>query len=537
MPRILIWLIFTAALALAHPMGNFSVNHYARIAVGSERVTLTYILDFAELPTLELMQQWDLTDANAQQLEAKARLEAPRWLSNLALTSGEARLNPRVRTVESQVTEGAAGMPILRIGVEAEITQLQPGILRYKDNNFADRAGWKEVVIRADHGATIAEASNGSYELSRQLTVYPLDPGIVPPQNLEAFVRWTAISAPARPAEPPRPTPQTSVPPTLSRVAPPAGDSFSAAQSSGAGSVQAGDFLSRLLKRTDLSGSLLLLGFAVAFGLGAMHALSPGHGKTIVAAYLVGSRGTTKHAFLLGSMVTLTHTISVFALGLGVLFFQQYVVPEKVIPVLGAISGASIVIIGIILLYRRVLALSGDGKEHAHAHAAVEEMEMAWAGGSADHVHDGTLEFLPSAARSRSTFVQSHTHDGVTHSHVFPAEGEPITPAGLIALGASGGLVPCPSALILMLSSIALGHTLLGLGLLVSFSTGLAVVLVGIGMLVIYANHLFPRDSGLRTHPVFRLLPVFSAVVVIIVGVLMTLTSLGMLQPVRILGG
>ena len=106
---------------------------------------------------------------------------------------------------------------------------------------------------------------------------------------------------------------------------------------------------------------------------------------------------------------------------------------------------------------------------------------------------------------------------------------------GLIALGASGGLVPCPSALILLLSSIALGQTAFGLGLLLSFSAGLAIVLMGIGVVVIYAKNLLPSQSRLSQHVAFRFVPVFSAVVVMILGILMTMTSLGMLQPLRLL--
>jgi nickel/cobalt exporter len=536
MPRLLSVFFGLAVAGIAHPMGNFSINHYARIEVGAERTRLTYILDFAELPTLELLQEWDLADGNARALETKARQYAPKWLANLSLIQDGRNLVPKASIVEAEVTEGAGGMPVLRVGIQAELRGGKPGTLRYKDENYSGRAGWKEIVIRAVDGASITESSSGSYDLSRQLTVYPLDPGIVPPEKTEAFVRWTASTVAARP-ELKKPEPGVSPEPvgeTPQTVTPAPKASFTATSqsaNSSAGNLQAGDYLSRLLKRRDLSASLLLIGFAVAFGLGAMHALSPGHGKTIVAAYLVGSRGTIKHAVLLGSTVTFTHTISVFALGVGVLFFQRYVVPEKIIPVLGAISGVSIIAIGAWLLYRRVMALAVGPEAHAHSHAEIEELEMAWAGASSP----GGMQFLPPAARVRSSFVHTHTHDGITHSHAVPGTAqEAITPGGLIALGASGGLVPCPSALILMLSSIAVGHTLLGLGLLVSFSAGLAVVLVGIGVLVLYASQLLPSESKVRTHPAFRLIPVFSAVVVIVAGVLMTLTSLGIFQPLRI---
>ncbi len=149
--------------------------------------------------------------------------------------------------------------------------------------------------------------------------------------------------------------------------------------------------------------------------------------------------------------------------------------------------------------------------DHAHSHDHAHEH---------DHHHAGG-------------FVHTHSHDGVTHSHVMP--DSKITFGSLVALGASGGLVPCPSALILMLSAIALGHAALGLALLTSFSLGLALVLMAVGGLVLFAKNRLPTASGTKNHPFFRLVPVFSAVVVMILGVLMTLSAAGVLKPIRFL--
>jgi len=182
---------------------------------------------------------------------------------------------------------------------------------------------------------------------------------------------------------------------------------------------------------------------------------------------------------------------------------------------LGAISGLSIVLIGAYLLYQRTMNLSGHHVHYVPEPESVPEPELVAVSGQpsfltrVDHQHPGG-------------FVHSHTHNGSTHSHDLPEE---ITLKSLTVLGASGGLVPCPSALVLMLSAIALGRTALGLALLVSFSAGLAMVLMAIGGLVIYAKHLLPERTA--QNPFFRLVPIFSAVVVMILGVLMTLTSLG----------
>ena len=197
----------------------------------------------------------------------------------------------------------------------------------------------------------------------------------------------------------------------------------------------------------------MLLGMLAAFAFGAVHALSPGHGKTLVAAYLVGSRGTPRHAIFLGLMVTFTHTVSVFALGLVTLYLSRFVLPETITPILGAISGITIVWVGATLLYRRTIG-------RVHVHAAGSRIITAMAACT-------------------------------------PTCPEEMSVGGLIALGASGGLVPCPSALVLLLTSVSLGRIAFGLTLLVAFSLGLAVVLSGIGLAVLYARHLLPDSTNL----------------------------------------
>jgi len=227
----------------------------------------------------------------------------------------------------------------------------------------------------------------------------------------------------------------------------------------------------------------MLLGLLAAFAFGAVHALSPGHGKTLVAAYLVGSRGTPRHAILLGLMVTFTHTISVFALGLVTLYLSRFVLPETITPILGVISGLTIVWVGATLLYRRTL------------------------GRRATPVHTGL----------------AHDHgDGRVHTHV----PEEISVGGLIALGASGGLVPCPSALVLLLTSVSLGRVALGLTLLVAFSAGLAVVLSAVGLAVLYAKHWLPDSATLGRSRTMRYLPVASAAFIVCIGIAMTWVSI-----------
>ena len=272
------------------------------------------------------------------------------------------------------------------------------------------------------------------------------------------------------------------------------------------------DYLAQLLHQSQLSAGWLLAGIAVAFWLGAMHALEPGHGKTIVAAYLVGSRGNLKHAAILGATVTFTHTISVFLLGIGTLLLSSYIVPEKIIPVLGVLSGISIVLIGGWLLYQRWRAFL-----HSRAHALGHHHHH-----DHDHHHDHHDHHSHDHDHSHD-HGHSHTHDGHTHSHA--PQGD-ITLGSLLALGASGGLVPCPAAMVLLLSAIAIGRIGLGLVLLLAFSLGLAGVLMAIGMLVIHAKNWLPESSKNGQHPLLIFAPVASAFVILCVGVLMTAASL-----------
>ncbi len=484
-----------AAGLFAHPMGNFSVNHYARVEPAARGVEILYVLDLAEIPTFELLQKWNLTATSPRaQIERHAALQAREWAQNLSISANGRTVGTQLRSTKVTMTDGAGGMQVMRVSMQLHLPIAQ-GKLEYEDHNYAERAGWKEIVIAAGDGAAIQSATQGDADRSQALTAYPQDPAIAPPQDVRASLEWNVAPSQVGLSKKPAivPAPAVAAPasaPSATAPVPP--------QGSAPGTVVRGDFLSQLLNKHEIGVGMVLIGLAVAFGLGAIHAMSPGHGKTIVAAYLVGSRGTFKHAIFLGGMVTFTHTVSVFFLGFTTLFLSQYVLPEKIYPVLGAISGLSIVWIGAIMLYKRAMRLRGHSHEgHSHSH---------------DHDHE-------------------HGPNG--HSHV--PEGD-VTLGSLIALGASGGLVPCPSALVLLLSSVALGRVGLGMILLISFSAGLAVVLMSIGVLVLYAKHLLPDSEKASRHPAFRLIPVFSAAVVMCIGLVMTGVSLGVIRPDRILG-
>ncbi|MBV9771395.1 MAG: hypothetical protein JOZ32_17625 [Bryobacterales bacterium] len=500
----------------AHPMGNFSVSHYSKLEVTDRGVQLEYVLDLAEIPTFNLLRDWRL-DRNSPRsdLDRKAAEQAREWLANLKITSAGVPVEARFQSASLVIADGAGNLPIVRITTIAMLDA--PGdMLKYEDLNYPDRAGWKEIVISGGKGVTLTRASQTATDTSKALTDYPPDPTLSPPQDLRAELGWAfdrpivarknetkkslsagLTSAPAPvivPIQQPRNAPTASSPATMTP------------QGAQPGTIVRGDFLSRLLRRQQLTPWMIFLAFAISFGLGGLHALTPGHGKTIVAAYLVGSRGTLRHAAFLGAMVTFTHTISVFALGFATLFLFRYIVPEKITQALGVVSGLSIVAVGAWMLFKR-LPSAAEGHRHSHDHSHSHDHGHSH---EHDHSHD-----------------HGHSHGPRGHSHV----PETLSLGSLAALGISGGLVPCESALVLLLSMIALGRVGLGLLLLLSFSVGLASVLTAIGILVLYAKSLIPESKRTARSRAFRWLPVASAAVVMIVGLLMTLISAGWVSP------
>ena len=270
------------------------------------------------------------------------------------------------------------------------------------------------------------------------------------------------------------------------------------------------DALSDMLRSEELSLGLILGALALALFLGAAHGLEPGHGKTVVAAYLVGSRGTVGNAMFLGGVVTFTHTFSVLMLGLVALFATQYVQPEQIFPWLGTASGVLIMALGIWLFAGHVKRLGGHGHPHHHHHHGDHDHGHHDHGhhdhGDHDHGHE-----------------EDHHHHGHghTHSHEIP---DRVTLGSLLALGISGGIVPCHGALVILLLAVALHRIAFGLLLLLAFSFGLAAVLIAIGVLMVKARPLVDRFSG--DSKWIQRLPLVSSVVIIVVGLGITVKTL-----------
>jgi ABC-type nickel/cobalt efflux system permease component RcnA len=276
-----------------------------------------------------------------------------------------------------------------------------------------------------------------------------------------------------------------------------------------------------MLRAGELSVPLVVGALFAVMVWGAGHALTPGHGKTIVAAYLIGSRSTPWHALYLGLTVTLTHTLGVYALGLVALFASQYVLPEQLYPWLGSVSGLIVVGLGGAMLGRRVrLLLARRGHDHHH--------------GSHDHGHDHPHEHDHLHNHGHGYphgHEPHHTHDhGHGHAHLPPgADGSPVTWRSLLGLGVSGGLLPCPSALVLLLTAVSINRTALGMTLVVAFSLGLAGVLTTVGLLFVKGSRLVQRVPRVATWG--RLLPAASALVIMVIGIWLTAEAMSRLQP------
>lgn len=290
-------------------------------------------------------------------------------------------------------------------------------------------------------------------------------------------------------------------------ITPSAAPSAGAVPSGGAAPSAAsdpGDPFAALISRQALSFSVVWVSLLASMGLGALHALSPGHGKTVVAAYLAGSRGTARHALFLGLIVSVTHTAGVFALGFAALFASRHVLPDRLYPWLEIVSGAILAALGTTLLARRARRVLGS-PPHAPAGPSAHRHPHSHHGFGHHHNHNHD---------------HHHRHDhGPGHGpdEAPRREEPPPTWLGLLPLGISGGLLPCPSAVVVLLSAVALHRIAFGLMLIVAFSTGLAATLTATGILFVHARRAVERFRFKNS--AVRFLPVASALLVTFMGI------------------
>jgi ABC-type nickel/cobalt efflux system permease component RcnA len=318
---------------------------------------------------------------------------------------------------------------------------------------FSGRIGWREIVISAERGARLLESTVPARGVSDRLRSYPRD-------LLSSPLDVTSATARATPGDQAGVAPSLGPPPTQTATV--TGD---------------GGFVS-LIERQKLTLGVVAVALAIAFFWGAAHALTPGHGKALVAGYLVGTRGRPRHAFVLGATVTITHTAGVFALGFVTLALSQFIVPERLYPWLTLVSGLLVVTVGAGVLRSRL--------------------------------------------RSRDLKVSDSSRTGGTHAHAHDHHhaDDALTSRGLLGVGIAAGLLPCPSALVVLLSAIALHRLAFGLALIVAFSVGLAATVTGIGLVAVLARRAFsPARLDGR---LIGALPAISAAVMLVVGLVLT---------------
>jgi ABC-type nickel/cobalt efflux system permease component RcnA len=492
----------------AHPLGNFSISHYTAIRIEPNAIVLRYLLDMAEIPTFQEIQDTGIApQAEHPSLATYLAHKVEALQDGLILELNGRRLPLRAEKSEVIFPPGAGGLPTLKLGILyrallAAGTLPNANELRYRDLNFPGRTGWKEIVATADQGITLVSSSVAEQDRSRQLTDYPTDLLNSPPQELEARVVFGLQAQPsavtaigARHAEVPGSAPPShaATPEVQARIAPVRLEANS--------QMTPRNSFTELVATKQLGFGVVLLAIAVAAGLGAFHALEPGHGKTVVAAYLVGSRGTAWHALILGLIVTGSHTAGVYLLGAVTLFASRYVVPEQLYPWLGAISGLTIAALGFCLFLRRY---TGSAHLHTHDHAH---------GHSHHHSYPHPSEPHPRALGPYS--APFHSHGRQSHRH---PTATTVSLQELVTLGVTGGIVPCPAALVVLLSALSLHRLSFGLLLIVAFSVGLAAVLIAIGILMVYARRFMSRFQG-DGAVITRWLPLTSAAVITAFGV------------------
>ncbi len=475
-------LLLGVALPLsAHPLGNFTINHLTKLVIEARRVELRYVLDMAEIPTYQVMREAAPDGKmNQKQLIRWAHNEAAVLLPQLQLNVAGARQRLDIDGARAVTRRGAGGLPTLYLVVNAHASLFGAAAMNrsitYRDTTFPERLGWHDIVV--------APAIEPTRELSAYPTASLASPRATTAVSIERDKGGNVV---VRDAPDVNRSPGTA--PVVSQLR--------------------ANQLSDMLARGTGDWSFVILTFLVAIALGALHALEPGHGKTLLAISLVGARATIKQATILASALTVAHTIGVLALGIAINLFKGYFVPEAIYPWITLGSGIVIAIIGARSLQCQLQRRqSASARPHGHettqsrvgAHQHLHAPEHR-------HAHDHGL---------------SHTHlrDDTEHarSHVIPGSA-PLTFAGTVWAAMSGGIAPCPAALVVLLAAVALNQVAYGIFVIVAFSFGLAATLTGLGIAVVRGA------SWLQEKPQFERFvkygPAVSALVISAIGALM----------------
>ncbi|NUN66887.1 high-affinity nickel-transporter (plasmid) [Pseudanabaena biceps] len=474
----------------AHPLGNFTINHYAGVEVKQNGVGIDYVLDMAEIPAFQEINHLDINrNRKADSVEI---VEYPSQKCNEVKSHLELLINKRssVLSLVNSAVEfppGVGGLSTLRLSCNfqgsAQLIEANQ-LVEFEDKLYPQRLGWREITVTTN-GVPI-QGNFNSKSISNRLRDYPND-------LLSSPLEQSRISLKLNPSV-------ISNQPKL-----PLSEQLSN-RSDNVLTGRSNDIFTSLITQENQNFLTILIALAIAFLWGGLHALSPGHGKTVVGAYLVGSRSNAQHAIFLGLVMTITHTAGIFALGLVTLGTSQFILTEQLYPWLSILSGIMVTVIGLNLLMSR-----WRNNQGSHTHDHVHDHHHSHDEHDVHHSHD-----------------EHHHHHDHHHSHLSPPNEGSMKWSSLLALGISGGLLPCPSALVVLLSAIALGRIGFGLALVSAFSLGLAAVLTGIGLMLVYAKDRF-EHLPLQL-PKIRLLPMASAFCITLIGLGITTQAL-LVQP------
>jgi ABC-type nickel/cobalt efflux system permease component RcnA len=500
-----------ASSASAHPLGNFTINRYSGIVLSPGRIEVDYVLDMAEIPTFQVQPDVDVNgDRTVDALERQgwADRAAPAVLSNLSVTVGASPVALKVESDRMRFREGQAGLPILyftaTFGGSLPSTD---GRVTYADGNYPGRIWWKEITVRSLQDVSVIGSSVPTSSISGELLSYPQD-------LLSSPLDVTSVMFSFRPGPATGPVQTASHGPTVSGAPVAGGGAFAG------------------LIRWRLTPLVLFVSLLLALAFGAIHALGPGHGKTITAAYLVGSGAKVGQAVAVGAAVALIHTASVLTLGLVLFVLARSFPAEQVYPWLTLATGLVALGLGAGLFVSRLRARRrGLDPSHGHTHPWDEPFD---AHTPHPHTHELEHDAHIEAPRLRGGGVavldridlDVHVHED--HSpRLVVAPSRPLSGRGLMALAVAGGILPSPTAFVVLTGAISAHRVGYGLALISAFSLGLAGALIGIGLLALRARSVVAARLRGRWA---RLIPLGSALVIVGFGLFFAargLTQLG----------
>jgi nickel/cobalt transporter (NicO) family protein len=505
---------------VASLLGNFTINQFCGLRVERSSVNVHYVVVYGQLPALRELHDADTNgDGVTSQAERDAHVGtlAPGFADGLELLLDGARTPLHVTGWSSSLPNEQGGFS-LRVDVDF-IAQLPASItgahtLLFTNRNYPDRLGWHEIVVNPAAGVAIFDTDAYDTSATRALSeALQALPEAGPLDERTVHMRFDADGAPPG-AGVLGPRPQSELPAVKASANAPG---HTLVTTENGWITRRTRSLVDAISAPSLDPRVALWALLGALLLGAVHALSPGHGKTIVGAYLIGSRGTPRHAVFLGLTVTLTHTIGVFALGLATLYASRFIVPERLFPILSFVSALLVLSMGLVLLVQRGRA-AGRALEDAAGRLAPTFYPV-----ETGAPPPGGLLLARESAHGRFPTLHSHG-GGPMHSHAPPgARGERVTWKSLAALGISGGLVPCPSAMVLLLAAVVLNKTAYGMLLVLVFSVGLALTLTAVGLAFLYARNRFSKRTAAARWP--QLLPLASAATITLVGLALCLAA------------